>query len=46
MEAPDGSLALTFTPFFERVAKMNLPVLTSKVHQMFGRYAAPSNRHR
>jgi hypothetical protein len=28
-----------FTPFLERVAKTNLAVITSEVHQMFGRYA-------
>jgi hypothetical protein len=30
---------LTFTPFYERVAKTNLLVIQSEVHQMFGRYA-------
>ena len=34
----DGRLDLTFTPFVERVAKTNLLVITSEVHQMFGRY--------
>ena len=29
---------LTFTPFLERVAKTNLLVIQSEVHQMFGRY--------
>jgi hypothetical protein len=29
---------LTFTPFLERVAKTNLLVVQSEVHQMFGRY--------
>ncbi len=38
MVAPDGRLDLTFTPFLERVAKTNLLVITSEVHQMFGRY--------
>ncbi len=39
MRSPDGRLDLTFTPFLERVAKTNLLVITSEVHQMFGRYA-------
>ncbi|HSN73635.1 MAG TPA: DUF2804 domain-containing protein [Anaerolineae bacterium] len=39
MTAPDGRLDLTFTPFVERVASTNLLVITSQVHQMFGRYA-------
>ncbi len=38
MNAPDGRLDLTFTPFVERVARTNLFVITSEVHQMFGRY--------
>jgi len=38
MVAPDGRLDLTFTPFVERVAKTNLVIITSEVHQMFGRY--------
>ncbi len=29
---------LTFTPFKDRTAKMNLAVIASEVHQMFGRY--------
>ncbi len=39
MTAPDGRLDLVFTPFVERVASTNLLVITSQVHQMFGRYA-------
>ena len=31
-------LALNFTPFTERVARTDLKVITSEVHQMFGRY--------
>lgn len=31
-------LNLMFTPFFERVAKTQLPLLNSEVHQVFGRY--------
>ncbi|TAL36756.1 MAG: DUF2804 domain-containing protein [Spirochaetes bacterium] len=34
----DGRLNLTLTPFFERVAKTNLLVIASEVHQMFGTY--------
>jgi hypothetical protein len=33
-----GRLALDFTPFTERVARTDLKVITSEVHQMFGRY--------
>jgi hypothetical protein len=39
MNSPDGGLDLVFTPFLERVAKTNLLVITSEVHQMFGRYS-------
>lgn len=35
----DGRLDLTFTPFLERVARSNVLVVTSEVHQLFGRYA-------
>ena len=38
MRSDDGRLMLTFTPFLERVAKTDLKVLYSEVHQMFGRY--------
>ena len=38
MVSPDGRLDLEFEPFLERVAKTNLLVITSEVHQMFGRY--------
>ena len=38
MLAPDGRLDLEFTPFVERVAKINLGVIASEVHQLFGRY--------
>jgi hypothetical protein len=38
MVAPDGRLDLTFTPFLERVARTNLLVIASEVHQMFGHY--------
>ena len=38
MISADGRLNLTFTPFFERVAKTEAVVLRSEVHQMFGKY--------
>lgn len=38
MLAPDGRLQLTFTPILERVAKTDLKLLRSEVHQIFGRY--------
>jgi hypothetical protein len=38
MTAPDGRLELDFVPFVERVAKTDFKVLSSEVHQMFGRY--------
>ena len=31
-------LDLMFKPFYERVARTNLPLLSSEVHQLFGRY--------
>lgn len=39
MKSPDGKLSLEFVPFFERVAKLDLKLLGSEVHQMFGRYS-------
>ncbi len=38
MHSDDGRLELTFTPFFERVARTDAKVLVSEVHQMFGKY--------
>lgn len=38
MIAPDGRLDLEFVPSIERVARTNLLLITSEVHQMFGRY--------
>jgi hypothetical protein len=38
MASPDGRLELEFVPFKERVARSNLVLITSEVHQMFGRY--------
>ena len=34
----ENRLDLTFTPFKDRLAQTNLGIITSKVHQMFGRY--------
>ncbi len=34
----ENRLNLTFTPFKDRLAETNLGIITSKVHQMFGRY--------
>ncbi|TLN24277.1 DUF2804 domain-containing protein [bacterium] len=39
MTSVDGRLDLEFTPFFERVAKTDVKLLLSEVHQMFGRYS-------
>jgi len=39
MTSPDGRLSLEFVPFFERVAKTDVGILSSEVHQMFGRYS-------
>jgi hypothetical protein len=38
MTSPDGRLDLEFSPFLERVARTNLLLIASEVHQMFGRY--------
>jgi hypothetical protein len=38
MVSGDGRLELEFVPFVERVAATNLLVITSEVHQLFGRY--------
>lgn len=37
-ESLDGRLNLEFKPFFERVAKSNLLIIASEVHQLFGKY--------
>ena len=39
MTSADGRLTLEFTPFFERVARTDVGILASEVHQMFGRYS-------
>ena len=39
MTSTDGRLKLEFKPFFERVARTDVGVLASEVHQMFGRYS-------
>jgi len=38
LTSPDDRLSLSFEPFVERVAKTNLLVINSEVHQIFGRY--------
>jgi hypothetical protein len=38
LTAPDGRVNLEFVPFAERVAKTDLKLLSSEVHQLFGRY--------
>jgi hypothetical protein len=38
MSSPDERLRLEFTPFKERVARTNLLLVRSEVHQIFGRY--------
>ncbi len=35
----EGRLSLDFTPFTERVARTDLKIIFSEVHQMFGRYS-------
>jgi hypothetical protein len=39
LTSPDDRLQLIFEPFIERVARTNLLLITSEVHQMFGRYS-------
>jgi len=39
MTSSDGRLNLEFVPFKERVARSNLLLIYSEVHQMFGRYS-------
>jgi hypothetical protein len=39
LTSPDDRLELIFEPIIERVAETNLLLITSKVHQMFGRYS-------
>ncbi len=38
MVSSEGGVDLTFVPFLDRTAATNLLVITSEVHQMFGRY--------
>jgi hypothetical protein len=38
MVSDDGRLDLEFVPFLDRTAATNLAIITSEVHQMFGRY--------
>jgi len=39
MTSRDGRLCLDFTPFKERVARSNLLLVKSEVHQIFGHYS-------
>jgi hypothetical protein len=39
MTSPDGRIDLQFTPFLDRAAATNLLLITSEVHQLFGRYS-------
>jgi hypothetical protein len=39
MVSPDGRLDLTFTPAIERVARTDMKVIVTEVHQMFGAYS-------
>jgi len=39
MLSPDGRLDLRFVPFKERVARSDVPMIHSEVHQQFGRYS-------
>lgn len=39
MTSSDGRLNLEFAPFKERVARTNLLLIFSEVHQIFGRYS-------
>lgn len=39
MKSDDGRLRLEFAPFRERVARSNLLLVTSEVHQVFGHYS-------
>ena len=36
--SPDGRLTLSFTPFYDRVAKTDFKILGSEVHQLFGTF--------
>jgi hypothetical protein len=38
MQSPDGRLVLRFDPFYDRVARTDLKLLTSEVHQLFGHF--------
>lgn len=38
MVCPEGRLDLEFVPFYDRTARTNLLLISSEVHQMFGRY--------
>src|SRR5699024_1516436 len=36
--SPSGSVDLSFTPFFERLAKTDIKIVTSSVHHLVGHY--------
>lgn len=39
LQSPDGRLTLRFAPFYDRVARTDLKVLSSEVHQLFGHFS-------
>jgi len=39
MHSPDGRLELEFNPFYERIARTDVKLLYSEVHQIFGWYS-------
>lgn len=38
VDSSSGRIALTFTPFYERIAATNVGIIQSEVHQMIGHY--------
>lgn len=38
VDSSSGRIALTFTPFYERIAATNVSIIQSEVHQMIGHY--------
>lgn len=38
VSSPSGNVDLTFVPFFERIAKTDLKIIQSEVHQIVGHY--------
>ncbi len=39
LQSADGRLTLRFVPFYDRVARTDLKVLSSQVHQLFGHFS-------